>query len=92
VVFFKLPTAIIGDQDAIVLPKNSREPDYEGRTPFIIGKGGYRIPAAAWREHVYGFTIINDVRPRCAAGHFAVVAREKLPHLLPDGPRHRHRR
>ena len=64
VVFFKLSTAIIGDQDAIVLPKNSREPDYEAELAFIIGKGGYRIPAAAWREHVYGYTIINDVSAR----------------------------
>jgi len=64
VVFFKMPTAIIGVQDAIVLPKNSREPDYEAELAFIIGKGGYRIPATAWREHVYGYTIINDVSAR----------------------------
>jgi 2-keto-4-pentenoate hydratase/2-oxohepta-3-ene-1,7-dioic acid hydratase in catechol pathway len=64
VVFFKLPTAIIGDQDAIVLPKNSREPDYEAELAFVIGKGGYRIPATEWREHVYGYTIINDVSAR----------------------------
>jgi 2-keto-4-pentenoate hydratase/2-oxohepta-3-ene-1,7-dioic acid hydratase in catechol pathway len=30
----------------------------------VIGKGGYRIPAAAWREHVYGYTIVNDVSAR----------------------------
>ena len=40
VVFFKLPTAIIGPGDAIVLPENSAEPDYEAELAFIIGKGG----------------------------------------------------
>ncbi len=44
VVFFKLPTAIIGPGDPIVLPKNSTQPDYEAEFAFVIGKGGYRIP------------------------------------------------
>ena len=64
VVFFKLPTAIIGPGDAIVLPENSAEPDYEAELAFVIGKGGHRIPATAWREHVYGYTIVNDVSAR----------------------------
>jgi 2-keto-4-pentenoate hydratase/2-oxohepta-3-ene-1,7-dioic acid hydratase in catechol pathway len=64
VVFFKLQTAIVGPGEAIVLPKNSSEPDYEAELAFVIGKGGFRIPASAWREHVYGYTIINDVSAR----------------------------
>jgi 2-keto-4-pentenoate hydratase/2-oxohepta-3-ene-1,7-dioic acid hydratase in catechol pathway len=64
VVFLKLPTAIIGPGEPIVLPKNSTEPDYEAEFAFVIGKGGYRIPASAWRDHVYGYTIVNDVSAR----------------------------
>ncbi len=64
VVFFKLPTAIIGPGEPIVLPNNSTQPDYEAEFAFVIGKGGYRIPASAWREHVYGYTIVNDVSAR----------------------------
>lgn len=64
VVFFKLTTSIIGPGDAIMLPKNSTQPDYEAEFAFVIGKGGYRIPASAWREHVYGYTIVNDVSAR----------------------------
>lgn len=64
VVFFKLHTAIIGPGEAIVLPKSSAEPDYEAELAFIIGKGGYRIPAPTWREHVYGYTMVNDVSAR----------------------------
>lgn len=64
VVFFKLATAIIGPGDSIVLPKNSTQPDYEAEFAFVLGKGGYRIPAAAWRDHVYGYTCINDVSAR----------------------------
>ena len=64
VVFFKLATTIIGPGDSIVLPKNSTQPDYEAEFAFVIGKGGFRIPASAWREHVYGYTIVNDVSAR----------------------------
>ena len=64
VVFFKLTTTIIGPGDAIVLPKNSSQPDYEAEFAFVIGKGGYRIPAASWKEYVYGYTIVNDVSAR----------------------------
>lgn len=64
VVFFKLTPSIIGPGENIVLPRNSTQPDYEAELAFVIGKGGYRIPAAAWREHVYGYTIVNDVSAR----------------------------
>lgn len=64
VVFFKLTTSVIGPGEAIVLPKNSTQPDYEAEFAFVIGKGGYRIPAAEWRDHVYGYTIVNDVSAR----------------------------
>jgi len=64
VVFFKMHTAIIGPGDAIVLPRNSTQPDYEAELAFVIGKGGYRIKAEDWREHVAGFTIVNDVSAR----------------------------
>jgi 2-keto-4-pentenoate hydratase/2-oxohepta-3-ene-1,7-dioic acid hydratase in catechol pathway len=64
VVFFKLPTAIIGPGEPIVLPKNSTQPDYEAEFAFVIGKGGFRIPASDWRDHIYGYTIVNDVSAR----------------------------
>lgn len=64
VVFFKMTTAIIGSGEKIVLPKETTEPDYEAELAFVIGKGGYRIPANEWQEHVYGYTIVNDVSAR----------------------------
>ena len=64
VVFFKLTTSIIGPGEPVVLPRNSTQPDYEAEFAFVIGKGGFRIPAAAWRDHVYGYTIVNDVSAR----------------------------
>lgn len=87
VVFFKLSTAIVGPGEAIVLPKNSAEPDYEAEFAFVIGKGGYRIPASAWREHVYGYTIVNDVSARDV--QFATTQwslSKSFPTFCPLGP------
>lgn len=64
VVFFKLTPSIIGPGESIVLPRNSSQPDYEAEFAFVIGKGGYRIPASEWRKHVFGYTIVNDVSAR----------------------------
>src|SRR5579863_433728 len=87
VVFFKLTTAIIGPGEPIVLPKNSTEPDYEAEFAFVIGKGGYRIPASAWRDHVYGYTIVNDVSARdvqFASSQWSMS--KSFPTFCPLGP------
>jgi 2-keto-4-pentenoate hydratase/2-oxohepta-3-ene-1,7-dioic acid hydratase in catechol pathway len=87
VVFFKLTTSIIGPGDPIVLPKNSTQPDYEAEMAFVIGKGGYRIPASAWSEHVYGYTIVNDVSARdvqFASSQWSMS--KSFPTFCPLGP------
>jgi 2-keto-4-pentenoate hydratase/2-oxohepta-3-ene-1,7-dioic acid hydratase in catechol pathway len=63
-VFCKFATAIVGPGAAVVLPKNSTQADYEAEFAFVIGKGGRHIKAADWRDHVIGYTIINDVSAR----------------------------
>jgi 2-keto-4-pentenoate hydratase/2-oxohepta-3-ene-1,7-dioic acid hydratase in catechol pathway len=63
-VFAKFPTAVTGHQHPIVLPKNSTRPDYEAELAVVIGKGGRHIPEEHWRDHVFGYTIINDVSAR----------------------------
>lgn len=63
-IFNKFATSIIGPGDHIVLPRVSTQPDYEAEFAFVIGKGGRDIPADRWREHVFGYTILNDVSAR----------------------------
>lgn len=64
VVFTKFTTAIIAHGDAIVLTDKTTQPDYEGELAIVIGKRGKDIPADAWREYVFGYTIANDVTAR----------------------------
>src|SRR5215470_4292176 len=63
-VFSKYGTSITGHGCPIVLPKNSAKPDYEAEFAVVIGKGGRHIPQDRWREHVFGYTIVNDVSAR----------------------------
>jgi 2-keto-4-pentenoate hydratase/2-oxohepta-3-ene-1,7-dioic acid hydratase in catechol pathway len=87
VVFFKLQTSIVGPGEAIVLPRNSAEPDYEAELAFVVGKGGFRIPASAWRDHVYGYTIVNDVSARDIQRSTSQWSMAKsFPTFCPMGP------
>ncbi len=63
-IFMKLPSAITGPGSDIVLPAQSSQPDYEAELAVVIGRGGSRISADTWREHVFGYTILNDVSAR----------------------------
>lgn len=63
-IFNKFATAVIAPGDKIVLPKVSNSPDYEGEFAFVIGQGGRNIKAEDWKQHIFGYTIVNDVSAR----------------------------
>jgi 2-keto-4-pentenoate hydratase/2-oxohepta-3-ene-1,7-dioic acid hydratase in catechol pathway len=63
-IFNKFATAVIAPGENIVLPKVSTSPDYEGEFAFIIGRGGRHIKSDNWRDHVFGYTVVNDVSAR----------------------------
>ncbi len=66
IVFTKAPETVIGPTDDVVLPGAaiSEQIDYEAELTIVIGKGGKNIGKADWRQHVFGYTIINDVTAR----------------------------
>ena len=63
-VFLKLSSSVVGTGAEVVLPKNSTQPDYEAELAVVIGEGGFRIAAADWERHVFGYTICNDISAR----------------------------
>lgn len=63
-IFLKLTSALNGPRSAVVLPKRTQQPDYEAEFAFVIGTGGKNISADAWEEHIFGYTIMNDVSAR----------------------------
>jgi len=63
-VFLKLASSITGPNTDVLLPPDATQPDYEAELAVVIGKPGHRIAAADWEQHVFGYTIINDVSAR----------------------------
>lgn len=65
IIFTKPPTSVIGPGEAIDTSNDpSDTTDYEGELAVVIGVPGKRIvPEAAW-EHIFGYTIVNDVTAR----------------------------
>lgn len=63
-IFNKFPHTVIASGDDIVLPKNSEKPDYEAEFAVVIGKAARHVPADKWQDHVFGYTIVNDVSAR----------------------------
>jgi 2-keto-4-pentenoate hydratase/2-oxohepta-3-ene-1,7-dioic acid hydratase in catechol pathway len=63
-VFIVLSSAVVGPGEPVVLPRASSKVDYEAELAVVIGKPGYQIPASNWEEHVFGYTIMNDVSAR----------------------------
>ena len=65
IIFTKVPECVIGPGDTIVIPADvSTAIDYEAELAVIIGKGGKGIKAADAMQHVWGYTIVNDVTSR----------------------------
>lgn len=64
VTFLMPPTALLAPGDSIVLPKGVDRVDYEGELGVVIGKGGRLIPESEALNHVWGWTIVNDVTAR----------------------------
>ncbi len=63
-IFSKFTNSVIGSGETIILPKDSTQPDYEAEFALVIGKGGKRIAAADWQQHVFGYMNLNDVSAR----------------------------
>ncbi|MBC7730439.1 MAG: fumarylacetoacetate hydrolase family protein [Bacteriovorax sp.] len=66
IVFTKLPECVIGPHQAVQLPAaaSSSQIDYESELAVVIGRGGRDIPRSRAMDHVFGYTVVNDVTAR----------------------------
>ncbi len=64
-VFSKPPSSVVGHGDPVSLhPHVTSAVDYEAELTLVIGKAGRDIPAERAYEHIWGYTIVNDVTAR----------------------------
>ena len=66
IVFGKLAECVIGPNDTVQLPAPaaSVQIDYESELAVVIGRGGRNILRSRAMDHVFGYTVVNDVTAR----------------------------
>ena len=65
IVFTKVPECVVGPRDDVILPAEvSQQINYEFELAGVIGSGGRNISRANAMQHVFGYTIVNDVTAR----------------------------
>ena len=65
VVFTKAPSSVIADGEPVQAHTNvTSQLDYEAELAVVIGKGGKNIAKQDAWQHVFGYTIVNDVTAR----------------------------
>jgi 2-keto-4-pentenoate hydratase/2-oxohepta-3-ene-1,7-dioic acid hydratase in catechol pathway len=62
--FFKPPSAIVADGEAIVLPPESERVEHEGEIAVVIGRRARKVAAAQAWDYVEGIAPLNDVTAR----------------------------
>lgn len=73
--FVRNPLSFVPHGEAMVIPPESEQLDYEGEIVLVIGREGRRIPADRALHHVAGLTIMNEgsVRDWIRHGKFNVT-------------------
>jgi 2-keto-4-pentenoate hydratase/2-oxohepta-3-ene-1,7-dioic acid hydratase in catechol pathway len=86
--FAKWPNTLIGEGEAIVLPPESKEVDYEAELGVVIGTTAKRVSEADALDHVEGYICLNDVSARdMQFGDGQWTRGKSLDTFCPVGPR-----
>lgn len=65
VIFTKARSSVVGPGEPVTVSADpTQTSDYEGELAVVIGRGGTGISAADAWDHVYGYTIVNDMTVR----------------------------
>jgi 2-keto-4-pentenoate hydratase/2-oxohepta-3-ene-1,7-dioic acid hydratase in catechol pathway len=62
--FVQLPHTLVPHRATVKRPEDVMEFDYEVEVAAVIGKPGERIPESRALDHVFGYTIFNDLSAR----------------------------
>lgn len=85
--FSKLPNAIAGPGEPIRIPSAETQTDYEVELAVVIGRTARHVPRERALEHVFGYTVANDVSARDVQFKDAQITLGKNPDTFsPLGP------
>jgi 2-keto-4-pentenoate hydratase/2-oxohepta-3-ene-1,7-dioic acid hydratase in catechol pathway len=88
IIFSKVPECVTGPGTPILIdPRVSEAVDYEAELAVVIGKGGRGISREQALDHVFGYTIVNDVTARDLQGrHKQWLIGKSQDSFCPMGP------
>ena len=88
IIFSKAPCSMTGAFDDIKPPWDiTQKVDYEAELGVVIGRAGRTIKAADAYQHIWGYTIINDVTARdLQAQHKQWLLGKSIDTFCPIGP------
>lgn len=64
IIFFKSTTALVGPNDDVIIPKNSKKTDWEVELAVVIGKKASYIEESEALNYVAGYSLHNDLSER----------------------------
>ena len=64
IVFMKATSCIVGPNDDVIIPKNSKKTDWEVEIAFVVGKKAKYISEKDAPNHIFGYCIVNDISER----------------------------
>ena len=64
IVFMKATSCIVGPNDDVIIPKNSKKTDWEVEIAFVVGKEAKYISEKDAPNHIFGYCIVNDISER----------------------------
>jgi 2,4-didehydro-3-deoxy-L-rhamnonate hydrolase len=64
IIFFKSTTALIGPNDDVVIPKNSKKTDWEVELAIVIGKKASYVEESEALNYIAGYCLHNDLSER----------------------------
>ena len=64
IIFIKPNTSVIGPNETIVWPRMSERVDHEAELAIVIGRICKEVPAAKYKDVIFGYTLANDVTAR----------------------------
>jgi|SoiMethySBSTD1v2_1073268.scaffolds.fasta_scaffold02085_9 2-keto-4-pentenoate hydratase/2-oxohepta-3-ene-1,7-dioic acid hydratase in catechol pathway len=88
VIFTKAPTTVSGPFDDVEVDRQAtQQVDWEVELGVVIGKSGRNIAKANALEHVFGYTVINDLSARdLQQAHMQWFKGKSLDGFCPMGP------
>ena len=86
-IFLKAPSSVIGPGAAIEIPPGTVQVDHEAELAVVIGRRCRRVQPGEAMDHVFGYTVLNDVTARDFQREDGVFARAKgFDTFCPMGP------